>query len=333
MVRCRFAVRLPDREPVLLPDEQGSPAWQLAFDFLAIFNGIANEIDGIAEAGIVGFEVEAAYLGVPPGVIPEYEEGPLGALLQERLPDVLRREGGGPSTIIDQVRNERGRVRVSAKFLRDSNELHTINDSIYLENLFFDYPVPKSPAAEDEGVAISPNEASPVVRSDPHLTLLDALTASIKNGEQRLESLSGLIGAIRERLRQPLEDALNSHLRQVAQAQTASIDNEKPRHVDNLRLEDKQNTVDVVNHQLERLGLAIGYKGTACYLASAGGTSHGRFLLVPKGSKTAVLARVNLSDFLPLALIDAQPLREPLVEWREREQIRRAAQGDAQQKT
>jgi anti-anti-sigma regulatory factor len=127
--------------------------------------------------------------------------------------------------------------------------------------------------------------------------------------EQRLGALGGRIDAFREAATKQLQAALNAYL-ETQTPQTYG---------------DKQAIAATVNAHLDRLGLAIGYQGQACNFAATMGGEHprGRFLLVPKGSKKPLLARVNLTDFLPLELVDAQPRREGLREWGERVQASR----------
>jgi hypothetical protein len=125
-----------------------------------------------------------------------------------------------------------------------------------------------------------------------------------ENPEQRLAAVGGCVEAFREAATKQLQAALNAYL----ETQTPET------------YGDKQSIAETVNSHLDRLGLAIGYQGQACNFAATMGGEHprGRFLLVPKGSKKPLLARVNLADFLPLDLVDAQPRREGLDVWRER---------------
>ena len=93
--------------------------------------------------------------------------------------------------------------------------------------------------------------------------------------------------------------------------------------MDLLPYDNKQSIVNLVNSNVEKLGLALNYKGP-CYLTCLKGTSEGRFALVPKGHNAPVLARSNLSDFLPLELMDATRGLE-LEEFTRKEQARRNA--------
>jgi hypothetical protein len=77
-----------------------------------------------------------------------------------------------------------------------------------------------------------------------------------------------------------------------------------------------------ISADLKRLGLAIRHPDAdqPCALMAASGKANrlGFFLLMPKGSKKAIVARANLSDLLPLQLMPDTPRREPLAERRTR---------------
>jgi hypothetical protein len=125
----------------------------------------------------------------------------------------------------------------------------------------------------------------------------------------RLRTINERIGAVREEMGRELQESLNAYF-QTQQPTT---------------FEDRQKIVDIINYSISRLGLAIKYQGQICNFAvtTGGRATAGRFLLVPRGSRTPLLTRVNLSDFLPLELTDANAKREPFGEWQEREQARR----------
>ena len=159
---------------------------------------------------------------------------------------------------------------------------------------------------EKQGKPLPPIEEKPKDAGPRAGQVLDARIEA----ERGLRAINDRIVTFREEATRQLQDALNTYLR----VQTSAT------------FDDKQNIVDTVNSSLERLGLAISYKGETCNFAAtmSGGTTAGRFLIVPKGSKTPLLARVSLADFLPLELTDGPPRREGLKEWRDREQSRRS---------
>lgn len=152
---------------------------------------------------------------------------------------------------------------------------------------------------------------------------------ALAEAEERLSAISERIDAFRQEATRELQGALNAYLAEMAKAQRMDVGDRRQKAEDALSYKDKESIRDIVNSSLERLGLAVGYQGHTCNFDVTTGAKHGRFLLVPKGSKTPVLTRVNLSDFLPLELTDAQPRREGLKEWREREQARRVAAQEA----
>jgi len=86
--------------------------------------------------------------------------------------------------------------------------------------------------------------------------------------------------------------------------------------------EQKRKLVERVSADLKGLGLAVHHPATdqPCTLMVASGKAHssGQFLLMPKGSKRALVPRANLLDLLPLQLMPETPRREPLAEWRKR---------------
>jgi hypothetical protein len=184
-----------------------------------------------------------------------------------------------------------------------------------------DTPPPEErPAFRDALLQTVPEDAPYVQQAKAFLSELPM------DEELRLETANSRIDIFRREATRQLQAALNAYLDKMAQAQRPGGENRK---LDDMMLyEKKQFIVQIVNSTLDRLGLAIGYKGLTCYMGTLGGTTkHGRFLLVPKGSKSPLLSRVNLSDFLPLILVDASPLRPGSAEWREREQARQNLTG------
>ena len=107
-------------------------------------------------------------------------------------------------------------------------------------------------------------------------------------------------------------------IRQLEKSLNAYLSGEKP-----ATFEDKQKVAYVVNVSLGRLGLGIRHKGQICNFAvtTGGDVANGRFLLCPRGSKTPLLTRVKLADFLPFDLTDASPrptLEQSSFDWRGR---------------
>lgn len=326
--RSRLAVCLPERDPVLPATGQDSPAWQVSYQFLGIFDAIAPGLAELGEVGIVAFEVELADPDAPPGVIPEFEDGPIGGLLRERLPAIIRQGSAELRKIIDAPIGRRGRMTVAAKFLVYHDDHDKFESIVNFVNNLDSFPPLLAEPVTEEPTHSSPDPANDQADADPRSQLIDALLATLPvGGEERLDSLASLIDTFRLATARPLQDALNSYLGEIAQNQKGSGPIAS-RSEDRLSLEEKQHIVDIINNNLDRLGLAITYKQSACYLACTGGTSKGRFLLVPRGSKTPLLARVGLSDFLPLELVDASPVRTAPKTWLEREDERRAENSD-----
>ena len=121
--------------------------------------------------------------------------------------------------------------------------------------------------------------------------------------EQHLHQVNEEIRTFREGAILKLQTALNEYLSEIAQTQIPEGMNRRTK--DLLPYERKESIVGLVNSSMEPLALAVQYKGHPCYFTTLKGTSEGRFALVPKGSKSALLARNHLSDFLPLELMDA----------------------------
>jgi hypothetical protein len=142
------------------------------------------------------------------------------------------------------------------------------------------------------------------------------------DAEQRLKAVSSRLDIFREEATRQLQTAINSYLGEIAKSQTPAGSEGKYKIDDRFSYDNKQIIANNVNSTLERFGLAISCNGHACNFDVTGGAKHGRFFLVPKGSKTPLLTRVKLADFLPLELMDAQPRREGLKEWRQQEKAR-----------
>lgn len=107
---------------------------------------------------------------------------------------------------------------------------------------------------------------------------------------RRLEAVTDRIDTFRRQAVRQLEAAANAFLR-----------SQRPE-----TLRDKQAVAEAVNSKLAKIGASIHYKGQACNLiaTTGGGSPSGRFVVVPIGSQTPLLTRVNLADILPLELID-----------------------------
>ena len=282
-VRSRFAVRLPGREPVPPVGGQDTPAWQLFYSFSGILSGIAHEIPGIMATGFVAFEVEAAYLDAPPGVIPEFEEGPLGVLLRQELPAVIEQESRELRTVIDIDQGTRRRIKVAAKFLRIADL--SVNNDILLKFISFDPELPV-PSLEDK---------------------LKELTQGLP------EDYDGRAAALTE-----FNHACGRHLAD----QLAPALNAKVHGMPHATYEEKKALAKWVNDELRRFDLAIKCPKTGQpSLLLAGPGNHpeaGRFILEHKTSDGKRVRPVN-SPVLPhLELMEANPRREALQEWRDR---------------
>lgn len=148
------------------------------------------------------------------------------------------------------------------------------------------------------------------------------LNAVSSPSETRLYDVIDEIQIFRVAATKKLQASLNDYLSEIAQSQRP--EGKRGKTTDLLPYDHKVAIVDFVHSNLEKLGLAIQYKGHPCSLTCLKGTSEGRFALVPKGHNTALLARSNLSDFLPLELMDATKGIE-LEEFVRRENARRDA--------
>lgn len=131
--------------------------------------------------------------------------------------------------------------------------------------------------------------------------------------DAQLRSVLDEINDFRSRAIAKLQDSLNTYLGAVAETQLAEPG--KKNSEDLLTYDDKKEIVAMVNAGLNSIGAAIKHNGQECYLGCTTGTAAGRFMVVPKGAKTALLARVNLADFLPLELVDTIAPKTELGDW------------------
>lgn len=154
------------------------------------------------------------------------------------------------------------------------------------------------------------------------------LTVARAEAERRLAEVIGRIDIFRCQIKDELSQSLTDYLRAYS---------EDPKH-DYQTCEHKDCMVITVNSVMNRLGMAIDHQGGACYLATYKGKEfpHGRFLLIPHGSKKPIEFRVHLYDFMnrigPLTLAPREsPVAAPRqsaetpTTWQERVQEQRAS--------
>jgi hypothetical protein len=138
----------------------------------------------------------------------------------------------------------------------------------------------------------SPERAKPVYTE----LVKEFFTSIPTDPTQQFEVVTDRIDLFRQQATRKLEVAINSFLA-----------SQNPQ-----TFEEKQSIVEIINSRFDKIGVTIHYKDQACNLIAAlsGGSPTGRFHLVPRGSNVPLLARVNLSDILPIQLIDT-PRRFP----------------------
>lgn len=140
------------------------------------------------------------------------------------------------------------------------------------------------------------------------------------------------IAAERERQAVKLQPVLNEYLlrwdeHQQALEEAAKASQQKRPQAE--VFQQKHKLAEHVSNRLERLGFAIAYKEQPTDLMAQTNkrTPRGWFLLMPKGSRTPLLTKANLTDILREAgqpdrpgfeLVQAPLRREPLREWLER---------------
>lgn len=292
-----------------MPADQASPAWQLFYGFLGILSGIAHEVPELAGPGLVALEVEAAYPDVPPGVIPEFEDGPIGARLRQSLPAVLRQEVPELRSVIDRGRG--GGIGVAAKFLRESAEDATNAELLKFIN-YEDGPPPSPASPVTEAPASPQTEAQPA--ADPRPRFLDALLATVPKDatyEEQAAQREDLKHAFNRRFAAEHGEALKAEmLRRGADART---------------YEDKLELVRWANEELRRFGLAFSSAKTGVgILAASPAVIEGRFTLKSKAKgEDAKIEYLNIKDIEELVqaitVVEAPPRREALAERIERQ--------------
>jgi hypothetical protein len=332
-VRSRFAIRLPlhlhpEQEHIPPSSEQDSPASRLFYTFLDILSGISHEVPEMAKSGFLAFDVEAAYPGLPPGVIPDDEVGPVSIVLQKKLAAVIQRDNPKLRTIIETSPNKQGLLKVAAQFWR----IVTVTTS--KEIIIWDYVDEASRREISDRMADELRRRGYIEESPSPLQgdiveeITDDINKALKyDAPHDKEHGQGGPAALADdkyaALTRQLEQR-NHAFRQQLAAELALALKEEMRRRPHDSYDEKVELVRWVNAELDRFSMAFKHDKTgeaASFKAKSFETSHpeiGHFQLSSKDAlgREKTTNTPNLDTLLSkLDLMDAPARREALAEW------------------